>query len=291
MKTALGREFVRQIQAQFPDIGCYWLIARRTDRLQALAQALPGVSVKPVSLDLTADSAFSELEALLGQERPQVSLLINCAGCGMLGDFIDSDLSEQLRMVDLNIRALTAVTRLVLPYMAPGGRIINISVTTVCPGPMATEFLSVGRISGNSKTFDRLPYCDPVKVVRGALRASKARRAVYTPRGFYKFYRVLSGLVPTPSWSTPPRHKNRPARFLRERGIAVPGWGKREARRPPGSPGLRATRPGHGGMWACRPTRFGESAVKIPSLSGRPYRPPLHPRLRSFRRGGLHGRP
>ena len=137
-------------------------------------------------------------------------------------------------MVDLNIRALTAVTRLVLPYMAQGGRIINISsiasfvpnarmsvysaskayvsflsrglyeelkprgisVTAVCPGPMATEFLSVGRISGNSKTFDRLPYCDPVKVVRGALRASKARRAVYTPRGFYKFYRVLSGLVP-----------------------------------------------------------------------------------------------
>ena len=75
---------------------------------------------------------------------------------------------------------------------------------------------------------------------------------------------------PTPSWSTPPRHKNRPARFLRERGIAVPGWGKREARRPPGSPGLRATRPGHGGMWACRPTRFGGGAAGNATLSGRP---------------------
>lgn len=232
--SGLGREFVRQIQAQFPDIGCYWLIARRTDRLQALAEQLPGISVKTISLDLTSGAAFTELEALLGQEQPQVSLLINCAGCGILGDFIEGKLDEQLRMVDLNIRALTAVTRLVLPYMAQGGRIINISsiasfvpnarmsvysaskayvsflsrglyeelkprgitVTAVCPGPMATEFLSVGRISGNSKTFDRLPYCDPVKVVRGALRASKARRAVYTPRGFYKFYRVLSGLVP-----------------------------------------------------------------------------------------------
>ena len=43
----------------------------------------------------------------------------------------------------------------------------GISVTAVCPGPMETEFLSVGRISGNSKTFDRLPYCDPKKVVKG----------------------------------------------------------------------------------------------------------------------------
>ena len=232
--SGLGREFVRQIQAQFPDIGCYWLIARRTDRLQALAEQLPGISVKTISLDLTSGAAFTELEALLGQEQPQVSLLINCAGCGILGDFIEGKLDEQLRMVDLNIRALTAVTRLVLPYMAQGGRIINISsiasfvpnarmsvysaskayvsffsrglyeelrprkiaVTAVCPGPMETEFLSVGRITGNSKTFDRLPYCNPKKVVHGSLVASKKGQAVHTPRGFYKFYRVLSGLVP-----------------------------------------------------------------------------------------------
>ena len=84
--SGLGREFVRQMQAQFPDIGCYWLIARRTDRLQALAEQLPGISVKTISLDLTSGAAFTELEALLGQEQPQVSLLINCAGCGILGD-------------------------------------------------------------------------------------------------------------------------------------------------------------------------------------------------------------
>ena len=72
----------------------------------------------------------------------------------------------------------------------------KIAVTAVCPGPMETEFLSVGRITGNSKTFDRLPYCNPKKVVHGSLVASKKGQAVHTPRGFYKFYRVLSGLVP-----------------------------------------------------------------------------------------------
>lgn len=232
--SGLGTEFVRQLKAQFPDIDSYWLIARRADRLQALADALPDIQVKPISLDLTDGAALETYQALLEQEKPQVVLLIGCAGCGILGDFAESRLPEQLRMIDLNIRALTGVTYLTLPYMPQGGRIINISsiasfvpnarmtvysaskayvsflsrglyeelkprgisVTAVCPGPMETEFLSVGRISGNSKTFDRLPYCDPKKVVKGALAASKARRAVYTPRGFYKFYRVLSGLVP-----------------------------------------------------------------------------------------------
>ena len=232
--SGLGTEFVRQLKAQFPDIDSYWLIARRADRLQALADALPDIQVKPISLDLTDGAALETYQALLEQEKPQVALLIGCAGCGILGDFAESRLPEQLRMIDLNIRALTGVTYLTLPYMPQGGRIINISsiasfvpnarmtvysaskayvsflsrglyeelkprgisVTAVCPGPMETEFLSVGRISGNSKTFDRLPYCDPKKVVKGALKASKACRAVYTPRGFYKFYRVLSGLVP-----------------------------------------------------------------------------------------------
>ena len=232
--SGLGTEFVRQLKAQFPDIDCYWLIARRADRLQALAEALPDIQVKTISLDLTDDAALETYRALLEREKPQVALLIGCAGCGILGDFAESRLPEQLRMIDLNIRALTAVTYLTLPYIPRGGRIIHISsiasfvpnarmtvysaskayvsffsrglheelkprgisVTAVCPGPMETEFLSVGRISGNSKTFDRLPYCDPKKVVKGALAASKARRAVYTPRGFYKFYRVLSGLVP-----------------------------------------------------------------------------------------------
>lgn len=232
--SGLGTEFVRQLKAQFPDIDSYWLIARRADRLQALADALPDIQVKPISLDLTDGAALETYQALLEREKPQVALLIGCAGCGILGDFAESRLPEQLRMIDLNIRALTGVTYLTLPYMPQGGRIINISsiasfvpnarmtvysaskayvsflsrglyeelkprgisVTAVCPGPMETEFLSVGRISGNSKTFDRLPYCDPKKVVKGALAASKARRAVYTPRGFYKFYRVLSGLVP-----------------------------------------------------------------------------------------------
>lgn len=240
MKTAiitgasagLGLEFVRQIKEHFPEIESYWLIARRTELLEAVS--VPGANLLTISMDLTAPEAIPQLQGLLEEKKPEVSLLIGNAGCGYLGNFDVSDLSEQLRMLDLNIRALAAVTHAALPYMPDGSRIINISsiasfvpnprmtiysatksfvsafsrglheelrprnisVTAVCSGPMDTEFIRLGRIKGQSKTFDVLPYCDPQKVVRGALKAAKAGRAVYTPRAFYKLYRVLSGLIP-----------------------------------------------------------------------------------------------
>ena len=61
--------------------------------------------------------------------------------------------------------------------------------------------------------------------------------------------------------------------------------------RPTEPPGARSTEPGHGGMWACRPTAFGGGAAGIEGLFGRPYRPPLRTRLRASRRGGLYARP
>lgn len=232
--SGLGAEYARQIPKIFPDIEDLWLVARRTELLEALASELDGVFVRCIGADLTSDEGLAELSKLLAESSREVALLINCAGCGYLGNVAESETDKQLRMVDLNVRGLTAVTSLVLPHMPRGGRIINlssiasfvpnprmtvysstksyvsafsrglseelrprgISVTAVCPGPMDTEFLEIGDIKGNSKTFETLPYCDPVSVVTKSLNAAKSRRAVYTPRVLYKIYRVLSGIVP-----------------------------------------------------------------------------------------------
>ena len=97
--SGLGKEFARQVRDVFPEIQCLWLIARRADRLQALSAALPGVVVKPISLDLTAADACDQLTELLEAEQPEVSLLINCAGCGIWGSFDESNLEEQLQMI------------------------------------------------------------------------------------------------------------------------------------------------------------------------------------------------
>ena len=62
---------------------------------------------------------------------------------------------------------------------------------------MKTEFLDVGGITGNSRMFEMLPYCDQVRVAGGALRAARAGRTIYTPRLFYKTYRLLAKLMPS----------------------------------------------------------------------------------------------
>lgn len=232
--SGLGVEFALRIKDVFPETDELWLIARRGDKLDELAARLSGINVRCLGIDLTDNAGLDELDRQLKERSPSFSLLINSAGCGYLGNFHESAIEQQLRMTALNIHALTAVTRIVLDYMPGGGRIINlssiasfvpnarmtvysatksyvssfsrglheelrsrnISVTAVCPGPMATEFLDTGGIKGNSKTFETLPYCDPASVAEKSLLASRARRAVYTPRSLYKVYRVLSGIVP-----------------------------------------------------------------------------------------------
>ncbi len=232
--AGLGTEFARQIAREFPEIDSFWLIARRQEKLDALARQLPGKNVVCLPLDLCDTASFALLRKKLEAERPQVGLLVNNAGCGMLGMLGEVSDASQQRMIDLNVRAMTLMTNLVLPFMPRGGKIINVSsiasfcpnprmtvysaskayvsaftggladeakpngitVTAVCPGPMKTEFLDVAHITGNSKTFQTLPYCEPEAVVRGTLRAAKRGRTFYTPRAFFKFYRFVAKLTP-----------------------------------------------------------------------------------------------
>ena len=111
--SGLGRELARQIEDVFPDIECFWLIARREDRLESLAISLPGRHTECLPLDLCDPMSFVALKDRLAEKKPEVSLLVNCAGCGCLGRVGEMDTATQTRMVDLNVRALTAVTNIV----------------------------------------------------------------------------------------------------------------------------------------------------------------------------------
>jgi len=232
--SGLGEEFALQMGSYFSDIDEVWLIARRREKLEALTEKLHGIETTVLPLDLCDTSSFTVFAEKLAAEKPDVRLLINNAGIGFLGNVGEGDVSRQVNMTKLNMTALTAVTHLALPYMSKGSRIINVSsiasfcanarmtvysstkayvssftrglalelksrgifVTAVCPGPMATEFLGIGGIAGNSRTFETLPYCNPKKVVAGTLKASKAGRVFYTPTFFFKLYRVLAKILP-----------------------------------------------------------------------------------------------
>ena len=242
MKTAivtgasagLGREFVLALGKYFPDIESYWLIARREDRMRELIDMLPGKDIKILSLDLLKHESFDKLGDMLASEQPDVRLLINTAGCGYLNNVGDGALDEQLEMCDLNMRAVTAVTHLTIPYISDGGRIINISsissfvpnsrltvysatksyitafsrgigdelrhrhvkVTVAFPGPMDTEFIYKGRIMGKSKPYDILPFCNPRVIANGALRTAKAGRRTYVHGIFYNYYNFAGKFFP-----------------------------------------------------------------------------------------------
>lgn len=232
--SGLGREFVRQLADVYPEVESYWLIARRADRLEELAAAITGKNVLCLAMDLCDPMSFMTFREKLAAEQPDVRLLINNAGCGYLGRIGEVETATQTRMVDLNLRALTAITNITVPYMGEGSAILNVSsiasfcpnprltvysatksyvssftvgiaeelrprgitATAVCPGPMKTEFLDMAGITGASKIFERLPYCDQVRVAGGALRAAREGRTIYTPTLFYKAYRGLAKILP-----------------------------------------------------------------------------------------------
>lgn len=232
--SGLGKEFAKNIHAVFPEIEEVWCVARRLERLEALKSEVTDVKIVPVPADITNAGDTKAVFDRVKSENAEISLLINNAGCGFHGAFEASEPEEQERCMNLNIVAMTRFTRLALDFMPKGARILTTSsiasfvpnanmavysaskayasffsralneelhashrsATAVCPAPMNTEFLTIGHVKGNSKTFERLPYCDVEKVALGALKAAKVRKAVYTPRAFYKFYRILVRLLP-----------------------------------------------------------------------------------------------
>lgn len=238
--SGLGREFFLQAGDYFSDIEEFWLVARRAERLAEYAALLPDKKVVCVPLDLAKDESYSTLSELLAERKPEVRLFVNNAGLGFWGSVESLGTEKQINCVDVNVKAVTALSAAILPYMGQNGRIIftssiasfapnaymttyssskayvtafarglryelkkdsrKIKVTVVCPGPMATEFISVGGVK--SKTFEQLPYCDPVKVVRGTLKCAKRGKFIYTNRLFFKFYRLVAKILPA-AWVMP----------------------------------------------------------------------------------------
>lgn len=203
--SGLGREFARQISARYSKFDEIWLIARRTERLEEVADEIK-LSSRVISLDLSSKDELMALKELLEENAPDIKLLVNCAGYGKSGSFDELGYDEQLGMIDINCRALTAVTKLCLPYISSNSRIIElasaaafmpqpdfavyaatksyvlsfskainkelkpkkITVTAVCPGPVDTEFFYIA--GKNVKLLKRMVMAKPENVVEQAIK-------------------------------------------------------------------------------------------------------------------------
>jgi uncharacterized protein len=122
------------------------LVARNGSRLAQVADELQrqfGITVRPVALDLTAPRAPQSLFDELQREGVDVDILINNAGYGMLGEFAEVPLEESLGQIQLNVTALTYLTRLFLGPMLQrhSGRIMNVASTAgFQPGPLMAVY-------------------------------------------------------------------------------------------------------------------------------------------------------
>ena len=210
--SGMGREFVLKLDRsqEFDEI---WVIARRKERLEELVGKVRAKLVL-IALDLTDQRAYDQYAEKLKLEKPDVRVLVNGSGFGVFKPFMEISLDEQLRMIDLNDKALVSMTYLTIPYMNQGSciyqlgslssfqpvpyinvygatkafvlsfsRALNVElkskgihVMAVCPGWVKTEFFDHAVQDDTITYYNR--YYTAEQVVRRALSDMKKGRDV-----------------------------------------------------------------------------------------------------------------
>jgi len=118
------------------------LVARDGQRLEQLASELQqssGIAAKAIPADLSVKTSSQDIIAELQRQGIKISLLVNNAGFDVYGEFFETDLTEELQMIQVNLVSLTQLTKLVLPGMRQQGygRILNLGSTgSFIPSPL-----------------------------------------------------------------------------------------------------------------------------------------------------------
>lgn len=229
--SGIGREFA-EVLGNLSHVEEIWVIARRGGRLEELKNTI-AATVLPLELDLTRNEALDAYRKLLADRNPQVVALVNAAGYGCMGEVENVELSDQRGMIDLNITALTAITKLTLPYMSYGAEIyqlgsfsaftplpymsvyaatkayvlsfsrsLNVELKArgihsmaVCPSWVRTEFPDRAATYRDVIVFFDHFYT-PEQVIQRALRDMKKRKDVSVCGGKHRLLRLSLKLLP-----------------------------------------------------------------------------------------------
>ena len=244
--TGIGRELATLCAAHKRNLV---LVARSEDKLLSLAESLRsehGVRVEVLVQDLSEPGAAEKTRAEVAARGLDVDALINNAGFGYLGSFQQAETGNQLEMVQLNIMALTHLTRLFLPNMVEHGRgrILNVAstasfqpgpfmavyyatkayvlsfsealteelrgtgvtVTALCPGVTATEFQARAKMADSG--LIRFGMQDASFVAKVGYRAMVKGKAVAIPGLVNRFLVLLVRLSPRFAVRRVVRHLN-----------------------------------------------------------------------------------
>lgn len=229
--SGMGKDFVRELLKE-KNVDEIWMLARRKERLEAMQAKYPK-KLRAVPLDLTKSSSFDKVKQILSEEPVTIQYLVNAAGAGRMGKIEDVEESEHGFILDINVKALTCMTRICLPYMKKHSHIIQlcsgsaflpqpgfasyaaskayvlsfsralreevknrkIFVTTVCPGPVNTEFFkaSGSEVHPSKKAF----MAESKNVVRKAMKDAKSGKELSVYGMSMKLVHLAGKIFPT----------------------------------------------------------------------------------------------
>jgi short-subunit dehydrogenase len=147
--SGIGLELARQ----FAEHGFDLIVAAEDDELTAAAGSLDGadVQVDAVRVDLATPAGVEQLyERIQASNRPVDALALN-AGIGSGGAFVETELEDELKLVDLNVRSVVHLAKLVVRDMVARGEgrvLITSSIASTMPG-------SFQAVYNASKSFDQ----------------------------------------------------------------------------------------------------------------------------------------
>lgn len=134
--SGLGADFAKELSKEGYDL---ILVARSKEKLEKIAKELKS-NVEIEAMDL---SVKENVYKLYSKYKDKVDLLINNAGFGAFGKFVDSDLDNELNMIDLNIVTYHILTKLFLQDFVKKdkGQILNVASSAAFePGPLMSTY-------------------------------------------------------------------------------------------------------------------------------------------------------
>ena len=230
--SGIGRSFAKQLH-QSGEVDEFWFVARGKTALDATASDL-GINAKIITADLSTPAGLASIKDALAQYTPTVQYLIHSAGRGDFGAFDELTEEQISTTIDLNVKATVLLTKMTVPYMPHGGRIITlgsgscftplpyfntyssskvfvlhytkslnfelekygIRATCFCPGRVDTPLLDGLMNTPNRHPKQFKPKLNVDMVVKKCLAASKKGKTMCVVNWYTKLQHVLFKLVP-----------------------------------------------------------------------------------------------
>lgn len=230
--AGIGRSFARQLAERGHDLVLVARDEQRLDELAAELRAAHGVHVEVLAADLAERESLARVERRVADRDRPVDLLVNNAGFGLKGRFLDNDVEAEQAMLEVLVTAVLRLSHAALGAMAErgSGGIINVSsvaaflprgtysaakawvnsfsewaaneyrdrgvtVTALCPGFTKTEFHErMGVSRGSAPGFMWLEADD---LVAAALKDHARGRVLSIPSAQYKAITTAARVVPT----------------------------------------------------------------------------------------------